>query len=1011
MQNDDTLGAGDASGAGLSRPGATWSQEALEGDDRYRREALLAVGGMGEVHLAWDHKLARHVAIKVARGGDDAAARLIAEAQHTASLDHPMIVSVHDTGVTPEGRPFYAMRLIRGRALSEALRGAGPGERLRLLKHVQDACHAVAYAHSLGVLHRDLKPANVMIGAFGETQVVDWGLGTRRGPEATSAAEAGVTIAGSVLGTPAYMSPEQARGERVDARADVWGLGTILYEVITGRAPHGGDDVSTAMTRVRSGEVPPAATIAPDMPRELCAIVDRALQCDPALRYDDAGKLAEEIARYMAGGRVDAHVYSPWELLRRVIRAWKGPLVVTAIAIVVVITLVTLGGLRLAASRERAVAAEAETRAALVVSDTNYRRALVAQATHAASEGRWAEAEVCAVEALLGNESPEARGVLMAADALGRASLVERIPVPDCKFPEFTRDGIVCGGTSLSHWVDGARVWSAPSPVSRIQVAGPWIVARDPDNLVVADVETGQVATTTLPNFERFSVSATGWLATSYHHTGVDLGWITDLSTGQEYLVKDDCPQGVMPEIVRLHAEPARRLIRCVDGTMTIGDLDGTNRSSWSTGITEAASGGALGLAIDPRAERAVMGMVRGAVVLVDLLTGEAASVDSPHGAASEVVWAPDGASFAVRRDRGTVEIWDPRGLTIVGHLPVEHARRIAHGDDGVLRVLEPEAETRWTLTPSAAPAVLKDRHGVGTAAFSPDGRALATGHGGAHTVVWDLTDGSRRFALESTGTAVKAVAWAPDGATLYSKTSGEVVIRRNDARTGLPLPIFGPRDALRRMITMHDGTLLAIGIGHVNSLWSLDPATETSREVSGCEAIEWVDADTSPDARSAVLVGAHGEIGRVLGDACTPVVRGLGAFRGAIADDGETVVIATDIEVALVTGDQVLWRTPAPGVRDLAVSSDGQFAAAGSLDHTARVLDMHDGRVLAVLVGHTERVVWVGFRPDSSQLATGSWDGTVRMWPLRRLQAPVAELAQELSDPGYPRIDTLLRR
>jgi serine/threonine protein kinase len=267
------------------------------------------------------------VAIKVARGGGEAASRLIAEAQHTASLDHPMIVAVHDTGVTADGRPFYAMRLIRGRALSAALRGADQGERLRLLKHVLDACHAVAYAHSLGVLHRDLKPANVMIGEFGETQVVDWGLGTRRGAGG-AVARRGVTIAGSVLGTPAYMSPEQARGERVDARADVWGLGTILYEVITGRPPHGDDDESAAMTHARGGEVASGATIAPDMPRELCAIADRALQRDPALplrRRRQArrghrplhGRRPRRRPRLFAVG-----------IARRVIRAWKGPLVV-----------------------------------------------------------------------------------------------------------------------------------------------------------------------------------------------------------------------------------------------------------------------------------------------------------------------------------------------------------------------------------------------------------------------------------------------------------------------------------------------------------------------------------------------------------------------------------------------------------------------------------------------------------------------------------------------------------
>ena len=506
---DDTPDSFGASEAGESSPDATPPPEA---DQRYRRETLIAVGGMGEVHLAWDRRLARHVAIKVARGGGEAASRLIAEARHTASLDHPMIVAVHDTGVTAEGRPFYAMRLIRGRALSAALRGADAGTRLRLLKHVLDACHAVAYAHSLGVLHRDLKPANVMIGEFGETQVVDWGLGTRRVAGQPSPDVAGVTIVGSVLGTPAYMSPEQARGERVGAASDVWGLGAILHEVITGRPPHVAADESAAMAHARGGAVASAAALAPDMPRALCAIADRALQPDPSRRYADAATLAADLANYMAGGRVGAHDYSPWELLVRVLRAWKGPLVVAGLALVVMITLVTLGGLRLAASRERAVAAEAETRAALVTADTNYRRALVAQAMRAASEDRWAEAEV-AVEALRGVESPEARGVLMAADALAPASLVERIPLPECWFPEFTADGVLCGGgTSLSRWADGALVWRVPMPAALFQVAGPRFVVGNTDGgkFVVGDVETGQFTTLTQPASDRFQLTATG---------------------------------------------------------------------------------------------------------------------------------------------------------------------------------------------------------------------------------------------------------------------------------------------------------------------------------------------------------------------------------------------------------------------------------------------------------------------------------------------------------------------
>jgi hypothetical protein len=361
-----------------------------------------------------------------------------------------------------------------------------------------------------------------------------------------------------------------------------------------------------------------------------------------------------------------------------------------------------------------------------------------------------------------------------------------------------------------------------------------------------------------------------------------------------------------------VHADPPLRLAYCTDGTMTLADIDGADPRAWSTALTEATTGGALALAIDPRGERAAMGMVRGAVVLIDLRTGEATAVDSSHGAASEVSWAPDGASFAVRRDRGTVEIWDPRGPAIVGHLPVLHARRIAHGD-GVVRVLDAEAETRWTLTPPAAPAVLKDPLGVGTAAFSPDG----TGAGDrprrrAHRRLGPRGRLEARFALRvdrhrGQGRGVGARRRHP-------------VRRRRRASSGcaattpapaLPLPTFGPRTRSVAWSRCTADRCWRSGSRTISSLWSLDPETETSREVSGCEAIEWVDADISPDARSVVLVGLHGEVGRVLGDACTPVVRGLGAFRGAIADDGETLVIASEFAVSRVLGEQVAGARP----------------------------------------------------------------------------------------------------
>src|SRR5262245_6963592 len=189
---------------------------------RYQLDSLLGRGGMATVYLARDTTLDREVALKVLDwAGDDASAsRLAQEARILASLEHPGIVPVHDFGVLADGRPFYAMKRVRGERLDRWAQGRDVHERLAAFLRI---CDAVAFAHAYGVVHRDLKPANVMVGEFGEVLVLDWGIARVRGqPEA----------AGIVAGTPDYMAPEQVRGDRVvDERTDVFALGTMLAEL------------------------------------------------------------------------------------------------------------------------------------------------------------------------------------------------------------------------------------------------------------------------------------------------------------------------------------------------------------------------------------------------------------------------------------------------------------------------------------------------------------------------------------------------------------------------------------------------------------------------------------------------------------------------------------------------------------------------------------------------------------------------------------------------------------
>jgi serine/threonine-protein kinase len=295
---------------------------------RYEIIESIGAGGMARVYRARDRELGREVALKVLHDPppDPAAGeRTLREARIIARLEHPGIVPVHDAGQTPDGRIFYVMKLVRGRRLDErfaapagAEDGAGAArealaERLRVFERI---CETIAFAHAHGVLHRDLKPQNVMVGAFGEVLVLDWGLARERAV-ATAGESAGV-----VLGTPAYMPPEQARGanELVDERSDVFALGAMLYFLLTGRAPVG----RTLFERQQRDEAvtfesPRRAN--PRVPRPLAAICLKALAPLPAARYASAAALATDISRFRAGDRVAA--YREGAAARTARLAWK----------------------------------------------------------------------------------------------------------------------------------------------------------------------------------------------------------------------------------------------------------------------------------------------------------------------------------------------------------------------------------------------------------------------------------------------------------------------------------------------------------------------------------------------------------------------------------------------------------------------------------------------------------------------------------------------------------------
>ena len=288
---------------------------------KYRLESELARGGMGTVYLAEDAELNRQVAIKVLNSSDvtaDLRERMIREAQIIARLEHPGIVPVHDAGVLPDGRVFYAMKYVRGKRLDEY---AAETDSIRdRLRKFQAACDAVAFAHAHGVIHRDLKPQNIMIGSFGEVLVLDWGVAkilrkhesaseadTLRLPcKSNSNHKAGDTTDGTVIGTRHYMSPEQARGEidRLDERSDVYSLGAVLYFLLTNRAP--------SATRPRTAN--------PKVSKAAEAICMKAMSPELDARYATAADLSRDVGKLLDAEPVSAYSESIFEKTGR----WAG---------------------------------------------------------------------------------------------------------------------------------------------------------------------------------------------------------------------------------------------------------------------------------------------------------------------------------------------------------------------------------------------------------------------------------------------------------------------------------------------------------------------------------------------------------------------------------------------------------------------------------------------------------------------------------------------------------------
>lgn len=991
------------------RAGATW----LDGEvgepaapasvGRYVVGPLLGQGGMGRVFAATDVRLDREVAFKEALPGTEA--RLAREARVTARLDHPNIVPVHDAGRSPDGRAFYAMRLVRGRSLAAALADAqGLPARLRHVRTLLAVADAVAFAHARGVVHRDLKPANVLVGEFGETQVMDWGVARVLGggdplpagvpPSATAAPlEANsdsdaLTGAGGVVGTPRYMSPEQARGEPADPRADVWSLGAMLYEILAEAPPYAGP-AEQALAAARTGEVPPLRARAPDAPAELAAVAHRALSPDPADRYPTARAFAAELEAWLDGRRVEAHAYTPRELLARLVRAWRTPLAVGAVAAGLLAAGVTAASVRVVAERDRARQAEAETAKALAVAEDSLAGALVSRALTALEADDPVTAELAAARALTLRESADARGVL-AAFAIGeRPRLLSRAPAPAC-------DEAWIGEDPAEIWCDdaaGAGLWDARTGAFRWRAEGgraavaagrAYVTATDEAAPVprVYELSTGRAVEGAYPAMAGFVIGATRDRAAV---AGDGDGAVWRIEPGRPATPLGRCADGVRAPVAR--SDDRWLVYACTDGALT----------AFGKGAVRHLSGALPSpTALVILGDTVVLGSTGGRVAVVDLATGAARVVgDAGVGPVRAIEPWPSGGGVAVLGDRG-LAWWD----TDTGGLWLRMARsdvRTLAARGGSLWLLG-DALEEWS-TPALPPArVLASPAGVGGVTVDATGdRVLAFGGGGG-VWSWSTADGRLLADLAVQEGATKAAAFGPDGGVIAAAASPPGLVWHAPGAVrgadGVTPPGFRNL-RYKRALALRSGWTALFGYGNTADLVPWGAPAPAGTLALGAAVYDTAQA---PGGAWGVALDAAGGVYRVEG--APPTARRLftDPEPGAVAATDGRIVVASRDEVRVYDEAGARLATfPTSALRDVAISPDGRWVAAGTASGRTSVWDVDAGVRRAVLHGHSARVQGVAFSPDGRWLATGSWDGTTRRWGLDVLDAAPRELERAL--------------